>query len=639
MILENGNDKIVAVIKMILSISQLTKSYGDTPILKNITFKVEARDKLAIIGVNGAGKTTLFRILSGQEEATSGSISMPKHIEIGYLSQNLELEQDKSCLENLTLVFSHLIEMEEQLHQLEAKMGMLEKDELTAIMNQYDRLLHTYEQLDGYSYKSKIRGVLAGLGFTQAQIDMPVANLSGGQKTRLCLGKLLLKEPDLLLLDEPTNHLDIDAITWLEGYLKNYRKAVIIISHDRYFIDTIANGIIEIENGKSTLYQGNYQQYATKKKELRQIELKHYLDQQKIIQKQEESIALLHSFNREKQVKRARSKEKQLEKMVKLDRPEALPEEISLNFKARLESGFEVLKVRDLSKSFDHLLFQHLNFDIKKQDRIAVIGPNGTGKTTFFKILLGEQKANSGELLWGSHVEVAYYDQEHASLNPNKTIFDEIHDAYPLMTNTQVRQALAAFQFKQDDVFKEINVLSGGEKGRVVLCKLLLKQANLLILDEPTNHLDISSKEVLEDALNSFDGTILFISHDRYFINKIANKILDFNKDHSQLIDGNYDTYLLRKHPVETPVTVKKETTVNKISEQEQRKMKNTLKTVEKKISELEAKQAAYDEQLASEEVINDYQKYNDLTSQKEQLEEELNVLLEQWETLSEALS
>lgn len=624
---------------MILSISQLAKSYGDTPILKNITFKVEARDKLAIIGVNGAGKTTLFRILSGQEEPTSGTISMPKHIEIGYLSQNLELEQDKSCIENLTLVFSPLIEMEEKMHELEAQMGNLQGDALNQIMAQYDRLMHTYEENDGYSYKSKIRGVLAGLGFTQAQIEMPVANLSGGQKTRLSLGKLLLKEPDLLLLDEPTNHLDIDAITWLEGYLKSYRKAVIIISHDRYFIDTIASGIIEIENGKSTLYQGNYQQYADKKKELRQIELKHYLDQQKIIQKQEESIALLHSFNREKQVKRARSKEKQLEKMVKLERPEALPEEISLNFKVRLESGFEVLKVRDLSKSFDHLLFQHLNFDVKKQDRIAIIGPNGIGKTTFFKILLGEEKADSGHLLWGSHVEVAYYDQEHASLNPTKTIFDEIHDAYPLMTNTQVRQALAAFQFKQEDVFKEINVLSGGEKGRVVLCKLLLKQANLLILDEPTNHLDISSKEVLEDALNSFDGTILFISHDRYFINKIANKVLDFNQDHSQLIDGNYDTYLVRKHPGESTVMPKKETQVNRISEQEQRKMKNTLKNVERKISELEEKQAAFDEELASEEVINDYQKYNDLVSQKEALEEELNTLLEQWESLSEALS
>lgn len=624
---------------MILSISQLAKSYGDTPILKNITFKVEARDKLAIIGVNGAGKTTLFRILSGQEEPTSGTISMPKHIEIGYLSQNLELEQDKSCIENLTLVFSPLIEMEEKMHELEAQMGNLQGDALNQIMAQYDRLMHTYEENDGYSYKSKIRGVLAGLGFTQAQIEMPVANLSGGQKTRLSLGKLLLKEPDLLLLDEPTNHLDIDAITWLEGYLKSYRKAVIIISHDRYFIDTIASGIIEIENGKSTLYQGNYQQYADKKKELRQIELKHYLDQQKIIQKQEESIALLHSFNREKQVKRARSKEKQLEKMVKLERPEALPEEISLNFKVRLESGFEVLKVRDLSKSFDHLLFQHLNFDVKKQDRIAIIGPNGIGKTTFFKILLGEEKADSGHLLWGSHVEVAYYDQEHASLNPTKTIFDEIHDAYPLMTNTQVRQALAAFQFKQEDVFKEINVLSGGEKGRVVLCKLLLKQANLLILDEPTNHLDISSKEVLEDALNSFNGTILFISHDRYFINKIANKVLDFNQDHSQLIDGNYDTYLVRKHPGESTVMPKKETQVSRISEQEQRKMKNTLKNVERKISELEEKQAAFDEELASEEVINDYQKYNDLVSQKEALEEELNTLLEQWESLSEALS
>lgn len=628
---------IVAVINMILSISNLSKLYGDTPILKNITFKIEEREKIAIIGVNGAGKTTLFKILSGQTEPTSGTLNFAKNVTVGYLAQTTDLDLELTAKENLLLVFNDLFALENEIHHLEKQMAHLQGQDLEIIMKRYDTLSHRYQELEGYSIKSKVRGVLSGLGFSDEQNEMPVKNLSGGQKTRLSLAKLLLKEPDLLLLDEPTNHLDINAISWLEGYLKNYKKAVLIISHDRYFLDEVVSSIIEIEHGKSTLYKGNYHAYASTKKINRDLELKHYLDQQKIIKKQEESIALLKSFNREKQIKRAESKEKQLAKMEKLDRPEALPQEISLNFRPRKDSGFEVLRVRDLKKSFDRLLFENLNFDVKKNDRIAIIGPNGVGKTTFFKILLNQLKADSGKITLGSRVEMAYYDQEHASLNPNLTVFDDVHDAYPLMTNQQIRQSLAAFQFKGEDVFKEINVLSGGEKGRVVLCKLLLKQANFLILDEPTNHLDIQSKEVLEDALNSFEGTILFISHDRYFINKIANKVLDFRSDGCQMIDGNYDEYLRFIKPVDD---IKPVQTVTLTRQQmiEKRQIENSLKKVERQITDFEQQIESINQTLQSEEVQNDYKKYNELIENRDQFEANLMELMEEWESLQAKL-
>lgn len=625
---------IILVMFMILSVSQLEKYFGSTPILKNITFKLEDREKMAIIGVNGAGKTTLFKILCGELTADGGNIQWVKNSEIGYLSQHLDLDETQTILEMATSVFADLITMEKNIHALEEEMTTA-KEDLNGIMSRYDQLMHLFESQGGYSYKSKIQGILKGLGFKEEEFSKKIGLLSGGEKTRLCLARLLLKEPDLLLLDEPTNHLDIQALTWLENYLRNYRKAVLLISHDRYFIDQVVTSILEIEHGRSTLYQGNYQHYAAMKATNRNIELKHYLDQQKIIKKQEESIALLKSFGRQKQVRRAESKEKQLAKMEKLDRPESLPQQIRIQFSPRKDSGFEVLRVRNLAKSFDQPLFSHLTFDVKKKDRMAIVGPNGTGKTTLFKILLNQMKSDDGSFLLGSRVEMAYYDQEHSSLDLNKTIFDDVHDAYPQLTNTEVRQALAAFQFKGEDVFKEIHVLSGGEKGRVVLCKLLLKQANFLILDEPTNHLDIQSKEVLEDALDGFEGTILFISHDRYFINKVANKILNFDPENFKVIDGNYEDYLhFKEQHTNQPKTVHTVSS-NREEMMKKRRLESEIRKIENAVAKLEEEIKQLKTQLETEEVINDYEKYNTITAQIEALENDLEIKMEEWETRS----
>lgn len=625
---------IILVMFMILSVSQLEKYFGSTPILKNITFKLEDREKMAIIGVNGAGKTTLFKILCGELTADGGNIQWVKNSEIGYLSQHLDLDETQTILEMATSVFADLITMEKNIHALEEEMTTA-KEDLNGIMSRYDQLMHLFESQGGYSYKSKIQGILKGLGFKEEEFSKKIGLLSGGEKTRLCLARLLLKEPDLLLLDEPTNHLDIQALTWLENYLRNYRKAVLLISHDRYFIDQVVTSILEIEHGRSTLYQGNYQHYAAMKATNRNIELKHYLDQQKIIKKQEESIALLKSFGRQKQVRRAESKEKQLAKMEKLDRPESLPQQIRMQFSPRKDSGFEVLRVRNLAKSFDQPLFSHLTFDVKKKDRMAIVGPNGTGKTTLFKILLNQMKSDDGSFLLGSRVEMAYYDQEHSSLDLNKTIFDDVHDAYPQLTNTEVRQALAAFQFKGEDVFKEIHVLSGGEKGRVVLCKLLLKQANFLILDEPTNHLDIQSKEVLEDALDGFEGTILFISHDRYFINKVANKILNFDPENFKVIDGNYEDYLhFKEQHTNQPKTVHTVSS-NREEMMKKRRLESEIRKIENAVAKLEEEIKQLKTQLETEEVINDYEKYNTITAQIEALENDLEIKMEEWETRS----
>lgn len=628
--------KIIAVMTMILSISQLSKNFGTTPILKNITFKIEEREKIAIVGVNGAGKTTLFKILAGQTDYDGGSLNWTKNCQVGYLTQHLDLDDTQTMIECMTHVFDEVIAMEKSIHELEEAMASHPDDRI--IMTRYDQLMHTYQERDGYSYKSKIQGVLKGLGFTEEDFTKKIGLLSGGEKTRLCLARLLLKEPDLLLLDEPTNHLDIQALTWLEGYLKGYRNAVLLISHDRYFIDQVASSIIEIENGRSTLYKGNYQQYASQKLVSRQIELKHYIDQQKIIKKQEDSIALLRSFGREKQIRRAESKEKQLAKMDKLDRPESLPQQIRIQFQPRKDSGFEVLRVRHLSKSFSQPLFNDLTFDVKKMDRMAIVGPNGTGKTTFFKILLNELQADSGTFQLGSRVEMAYYDQEHASLDLSKTIFDDVHDTYPALNNFEIRQALAAFQFKGEDVFKEISVLSGGEKGRVVLCKLLLKQANFLILDEPTNHLDIQSKEVLEDALDSFEGTILFISHDRYFINKIANKVLDFNPDGAKVIDGNYDDYQAYKNRQKEIAKEAKPVSQSREEMMKKRRLENEIRKIETAIEKTEKEIAQLKELLQTDEVVNDYVRYNEITEQINQLEEKLEESMEIWENRSLAL-
>ena len=616
---------------MLIECSNITKSFQGIPLLKDITFKIDDHDKVAIIGVNGAGKTTILKIIAGEENYDSGDLFCNKELTLGYLKQQHDLAMDKTVYDVGLDVFAPLITIENRLRQLENEMTT---DHSERILNEYDRLTQSFHDKDGYSYPSKLTGVLKGLGFSEEEFNLKVSMLSGGQKTRLALAKMLLQEPKLLLLDEPTNHLDNSAINFLEGYLKNYPHAIITVSHDRYFIDQVSNKIVEVENGKSKSYKCKYNEYSILKKKQRAVDLKHYLNQQKEIKRIQESIDTLKSYNREKQVKRAESKEKQLAKIERIDKPENLPDTITINFKPKRESGFDVLKIENLAVKFDEILFKNSDIDIKKQERIALVGDNGVGKTTLFKTILDQLNAYQGKIKFGSKVDLAYYDQEHSTLAMDKTIFNEISDNFPKMTNTEIRNSLALFNFKGDDVFKEISLLSGGEKGRVVLTEILLKQANLLILDEPTNHLDIASKEVLEDALNQFEGTIFFISHDRYFINKVATRVIELTSTKAISYDGNYDTYLNHKS-VAKPL---KKENVDYLDMKQQnalyRKQQNKIKKIETNISILETKINTLTEQLHSEEVLNDYQKYNQINDEISELENQLNTLMEEWEAL-----
>ena len=616
---------------MLIECSNITKSFQGIPLLKDITFKVDNHDKIAVIGVNGAGKTTILKIISGEEEYDGGNLFCNKELSLGYLKQQHDLRMDKTVYDIGLDVFAPVIAIENRLRELEI---LMTNDHSEKILSEYDRLTHEFQEHDGYSYPSKLTGVLKGLGFSEEEMNFKVSMLSGGQKTRLALAKMLLQEPKLLLLDEPTNHLDNMAISFLESYLKNYPHAVIIVSHDRYFIDQVSNKIIEIENGKSKTYKCKYNEYSILKKKQRAVDLKHYLNQQKEIKRIQQSIDTLKSYNREKQVKRAESKEKQLAKIERIERPENLPDTITINFKPKRESGFDVLKIENLAVKFDEMLFRNINIEIKKQERVALVGDNGIGKTTLFRTILNQLIPDQGKIKFGSKVDLAYYDQEHQTLSMNKTIFNEISDNFPKMTNTEIRNSLALFNFKGEDVFKEISLLSGGEKGRVVLTEILLKQANFLILDEPTNHLDIASKEVLEDALNQFDGTIFFISHDRYFINKVATRVIELTSSKAVSYDGNYDTYFSNK-VIDKPV--KKENIDYQNMKQKNalyRKQQNKIKKVETNISNLENQINILNEQLQSEEVLNDYQKYNQINDEIELLENQLNTLMEEWEAL-----
>lgn len=616
---------------MLIECSNITKSFQGIPLLKDITFKVENHDKIAIIGVNGAGKTTVLKIISGEEQYDGGNLFCNKDLSLGYLKQQHDFNLNKTVYEVGLDVFAPIIAIENKLRELESIMS---NDHSEKILNEYDRLAHEFQQKDGYSYPSKLTGILKGLGFSEEEFNYKVSMLSGGQKTRLALAKMLLQEPKLLLLDEPTNHLDSMAINFLENYLKNYPHAVIIVSHDRYFIDQVSNKIIEIENGKSKTYKCKYNEYSILKKKQRAVDLKHYLNQQKEIKRIQESIDTLKSYNREKQIKRAESKEKQLAKIERIERPENLPDTITINFKPQRESGFDVLKIENLAVKFDQMLFKNINIDIKKQERVALVGENGIGKTTLFKTILNQIIPYQGNIKFGSKVDLAYYDQEHQTLAMNKTIFDEISDNFPKMTNTEIRNTLALFNFKGEDVFKEIALLSGGEKGRVVLTEILLKKANFLILDEPTNHLDIASKEVLEDALNQFEGTIFFISHDRYFINKVATRVIELTNNQAINYDGNYDFYFSHKI-VEKP-TKKENQDYQNMKQQNAiyRKQQNKIKKIENQISNLENQIKDLNSQLQTDEVLNDYQKYNQINDEITSLENELNTLMDEWETL-----
>lgn len=616
---------------MLIECSNIQKSFQAVPILKEVSFKVGEQDKIAIIGVNGAGKTTILRILTGEESYDGGRIFKNKNVTIGYLSQQHHLDLNKTVYETGLEALSHIISIEEKLRSLEQVMTT---NYSSTVLDTYDKLTVTFQELGGFSYTSKLTGVLKGLGFLPEEFSLLAKNLSGGQKTRLALAKLLLQEPNLLLLDEPTNHLDSKAIHFLETYLKGYPHAIIMVSHDRYFIDQVSNKIIEIEHGKSKIYQCKYQEYSQLKQKQRAIDLKHYVSQQKEMKRIQESIDTLKAFNREKSIKRAASKEKQLEKMEKIDQPEHLPDSISIHFKPKQSSGHNVLKLENASVCFEKPLFTNISLDIKKQERIALVGDNGVGKTTLIKAILDSTKLSTGNVTFGSKVDIAYYDQEHSSLSLNKTIFKEVSDMFPRLNNTQIRSTLAMFNFKSEDVFKEISTLSGGERGRVVLTTVLLKGANFLILDEPTNHLDITSKEVLEQALLEFEGTILFISHDRYFINKIATRIVELTPNKVQYYDGNYESYIESKTQFTTHT--QKDTTYQSMKKQQadQRKQRNQVKKLESTISQLETEIDALKTELHTDTIVQDYQKYNDISSQIESMEAQLETLLEEWEAL-----
>ena len=637
---------------MILACQNISKSFGTETIIKNISFHVEDNEKVAIVGINGAGKSTLLKIIMGEMSADTGEVTIAKNKSIGYLAQYQDKNSDDTIYEEVLHACEHLMDQERRLREMEEALQHLAPAELETHLEQYNRLNHSFELAGGLTFRSEITGVLKGLGFTEAEFTKKMSMLSGGQKTRVALSRLLITKPDIIMLDEPTNHLDMESIAWLENYLVNYKGAVIIVAHDRYFLDRIVSKVVEISKHVASVFTGNYSAYAVKKEQQREALLHQYYNQQREIKHQEEVIAKLKSFNREKSIKRAESREKALDKVERLEKPTDEHTDIHMTFEPNITSGNDVLTVKELSKSFHHPLFTDISFDIKRGEKVALIGNNGTGKTTILKIINGLVEADAGEIRLGTNVHIGYYDQEHQNLNPENTLFDEISDAYPNMDNTRIRNILAAFLFTDDDVFKRVKDISGGERGRVSLAKLMLSSANFLILDEPTNHLDIMSKEILESALNSYTGTVLYVSHDRYFINKTASRILDLTQEQIINYIGNYN-YYLEKKDVQEAVIKKTESTEEpskhseKVSEEklsweetkrlqaEKRKLVNALKNTELAIEEAEAAIEAWNTKLANPDIAaNSYELgkvHEALTAQEEALSE----LYERWEELS----
>lgn len=648
---------------MILACHNLNKSFGERIIVKDGSFHIEDREKVAFVGVNGAGKSTILKMIIGEEPTDSGNIVLTKGKTIGYLAQQQNLISGNSIYEELKTAKADIIRLEEQIRTIEHELKGLSGDELQTRLNTYNRLMSEFESKNGYAYESEIIGVLKGLGFQENEFSKEASTLSGGQKTRVSLGKLLLTKPDILLLDEPTNHLDLNSISWLETYLLNYPGAVFIVSHDRFFLNRVVTKVVEIDQGHLRMYNGNYKDYAEKKRQLRDAQMKEYLNQQREIKHQEAVIEKLKSFNREKSIKRAESREKMLDKIERIDKPMDSTQEMHFELNPSCISGNDVLTVEHLTKRFEtQPLFSDISFEIKRGEHVAIIGDNGSGKTTLLKILNQVLDADEGAFTLGSKVKIGYYDQEHHVLHDNKTIFEEISDDYPSLTNTQIRNTLAAFQFTADDVFKLIRDLSGGEKGRVSLAKLMLSEANFLILDEPTNHLDITSKEILEQALNDYTGTILYVSHDRYFINQTASRILELVNQTFVNYIGNYDYYLEKKEELTAKYApVSQETSVNskvtnpntfsesqepfgqKLSWQEQkeaqareRKRKNDLKKTEERIAVLETRNQEIDELMTQEDIYSNSVKCQELAIEKSSNEEELETLYEQWADLAE---
>ena len=658
---------------MILSCNHISKAFGTDQILSDVSFHVEDQEKAAIVGINGAGKSTLLKIIVGELSPDTGESVLSRGKTLGYLAQHQDLESGRTIYEELKEVKRPIIEMEEQIRSLELQMRDAVGEELEQMLSTYSRLNHTFELENGYAWKSEIVGVLKGLGFNEDEFDKQVSTLSGGQKTRVSLGRLLLSKPDVILLDEPTNHLDMESISWLENYLRGYNGAVIIVAHDRYFLNRVVTKIVELENGRSTTYLGNYTDYSEKKAMIRSAQMKAYLNQQQEIRHQEEVIAKLKSFNREKSIKRAESREKMLSKIEILDKPAEISDEMRIKLEPNIVSGSDVLTIRDLSKSFgSQSLFSHADIDVKRGERVAVIGNNGTGKTTLLKLINGMLPSDGGTITLGSKVHIGYYDQEHHVLHMEKTVFEEVQDAYPNLSNTQVRNILAAFLFTGDDVFKRISDLSGGERGRVSLAKLMLSEANFLILDEPTNHLDITSKEILEEALKNYTGTVLYVSHDRYFINQTATRILELTGQTFINYIGNYDYYLEKKelmtdlyapganaqnsaqqipgvgksvwtsasstagNGADTASDTKQDWKAQKEEQARIRKRQNDLKKIETEIEKLETRDAEIDELLTQEEIYTDVSRLVELNKEKEALQTNLETLYAQWEELAE---
>lgn len=643
---------------MILSCQNISKAFVENQVLKNVSFHIEDHEKAAIVGINGAGKTTLLRIIVGEMTPDDGQVVLARDKTLGYLAQNSTVDTSHTIYEELLSVKADLLRLEEKIRECENNMKHANEDALEDLMKQYTSLTHAFETGGGYLYRSELVGVLKGLGFTEDEFSKPVATLSGGQKTRVALGRLLLQNPDLIILDEPTNHLDMNSIAWLETYLLNYKGAVLIVSHDRYFLDRIAGKVIEIDQSKATTFMGNYSDYAVKKEQLRVAAWNAYMNQQREIKHQEEVIEKLKSFNREKSIKRAESREKMLDKIEVIEKPSEVRTDMKLTLTPRILSGNDVLTVEHLSKSFDsHKLFTDVNFEIKRGEHVAIIGDNGSGKTTLLKILNGLVPADQGTFHLGSNVEIGYYDQEHHVLHSEKTLFEEISDDYPYLNNTQIRNVLAAFLFTGEDVFKRISDLSGGERGRVSLAKLVLSNANFLILDEPTNHLDIMSKEILEDALNGYEGTILYVSHDRYFINRTAHRILDLTEGQFVSYVGNYDYYLEKHDTVMAAIEanaprnadadsavaakaaeseVKLDWKAQKEEQARLRKKENDLKKCEEKIAELEERISEIDTEMSDPAIGTQVAKLQELTKEQAACQEQLKKLYEQWEELAE---
>ncbi len=645
---------------MILNCSHISKSFGGTAVLKDVSFHIEDHEKAAIVGMNGAGKSTLLKIIMNRLPADEGEVVLAKGTSVGYLAQHDALLSGNTIYEEMWETKKDILELEQRIRALEQDMKQLEGDSLSQALETYNRLTTEFENQNGYACESEITGVLKGLGFSVDEFQKPVDTLSGGQKTRVALGKLLLSKPDLILLDEPTNHLDMNSISWLETYLQNYEGSVVIVAHDRYFLNKVVTKIIEIDQATAMVFLGNYNAYAAKRAQVREAKLKAYENQQRDIKHQEEVIAKLKSFNREKSIKRAESREKMLDKIDRLERPTETASEMHLHLTPRITSGNDVLTVRGLAKSFDGTsLFSDLCFEIKRGEKVAIIGDNGTGKTTILKIINQVLQPDAGSFELGSKVHIGYYDQEHHVLHMEKTLFEELSDAYPNLTNTQIRNVLAAFLFTNDDVFKRISDLSGGERGRVSLAKLMLSEANFLILDEPTNHLDITSKEILEKALKEYTGTVLYVSHDRYFINETATRILELTGNTLVNYIGNYDYYLEKKEELTKiyapeakptasvtkamgslagsgmPTSSQQDWKQQKEAQARERKRQNDLKKTEERIAQLEGRDGEIDALLAQPDVYSNVGKCMELNNEKVNITKELEELYEKWETLA----